>query len=123
MSFSPGKFAEKYQLALEAARAANPRGGTAGFELEWNMYDSDFKPVLTVGTGPDQQGYDIGGQAGVVGAVQQPDPYPAARCRRQRVRDGAGDQLGRRRFRRDERGLAVGVLALGDRQDLGRHAP
>lgn len=57
MSFSPGKFAEKYQLALEAARTANPRGGTAGFELEWNMYDSDFKPVLTVGTGPDQQSF------------------------------------------------------------------
>ena len=57
MSFSPVKFAEKYQLALEAARAANPRGGTAGFELEWNMYDSEFKPVLTVGTGPDQQSF------------------------------------------------------------------
>ena len=57
MSFSPAKFAEKYQLALEAARAANPRGGTAGFELEWNMYDSDFKPVLTVGSGPDQQSF------------------------------------------------------------------
>jgi succinyl-diaminopimelate desuccinylase len=57
MSFSPAKFAEKYQLALEAARTANPRGGTAGFELEWNMYDSDFKPVLTVGTGPDQQSF------------------------------------------------------------------
>jgi succinyl-diaminopimelate desuccinylase len=57
MSFSPAKFAEKYQLALEAALTANPRGGTAGFELEWNMYDSDFKPVLTVGTGPDQQSF------------------------------------------------------------------
>lgn len=54
MSFPLAKFAEKYLLAREAALAANPRGGTAGFELEWNMYDSDFKPVLTVGTGPDR---------------------------------------------------------------------
>jgi succinyl-diaminopimelate desuccinylase len=54
MSFSPGKFAEKYLLARDAALAANLKGGTTGFELEWNMYDSDFKPVLTVGTGPDQ---------------------------------------------------------------------
>ena len=50
MSFSPGKFAEKYLLARDAALAANLKGGTTGFELEWNMYDSDFKPVLTVGS-------------------------------------------------------------------------
>lgn len=54
MSFSPSKFAEKYHLAREAAVAANFKGGTAGFELEWNMYDGDFKPVLTVGSGPDR---------------------------------------------------------------------
>jgi len=54
MSFSPSKFAEKYNLAREAGLAANFKGGTTGFELEWNMYDADFKPVLTVGTGPDQ---------------------------------------------------------------------
>ncbi len=54
MSFSPSKFAEKYNLAREAALAANFKGGTTGFELEWNMYDGDFKPVLTVGSGPDR---------------------------------------------------------------------
>ena len=54
MSFSPSKFAEKYNLAREAAQAANFKGGTSGFELEWNMYDGDFKPVLTVGSGPDR---------------------------------------------------------------------
>jgi succinyl-diaminopimelate desuccinylase len=54
MAFSPSKFAEKYNLAREAALAANFKGGTAGFELEWNMYDGDFKPVLTVGSGPDR---------------------------------------------------------------------
>jgi succinyl-diaminopimelate desuccinylase len=57
MSFSPAKFAEKYLLAREAALNTNPRGGLAGFELEWNMYDSDFKPLLTVGAGPDRQSF------------------------------------------------------------------
>lgn len=53
-SISPAKFAEKYMLAREAAMAANLDGGLAGFELEWNMYDGDFRPVLTVGSGPDR---------------------------------------------------------------------
>ncbi len=57
MTFTPAKFAEKFLLAREAGQAANPKGGAAGFELEWNMYDSEFKPVLTVGTGPDQQSF------------------------------------------------------------------
>jgi succinyl-diaminopimelate desuccinylase len=57
MSFSPDKFAEKYLLARDAALSADLRGGTSGFELEWNMYDSTFKPVLTVGSGPDRQSF------------------------------------------------------------------
>jgi succinyl-diaminopimelate desuccinylase len=51
------KFAEKYLLARETAIKTSLKGGTAGFELEWNMYDSSFKPVLTVGSGPDQQSF------------------------------------------------------------------
>src|SRR5258708_2362496 len=51
------KFAEKYLLAHETAIKAHFKGGTAGLELEWNMYDSSFKPVLTVGSGPDQQSF------------------------------------------------------------------
>lgn len=57
MSYSPAKFAEKYQLARDAALSADLRGGTSGFELEWNMYDATFKPVLTVGSGPDRQSF------------------------------------------------------------------
>jgi succinyl-diaminopimelate desuccinylase len=57
MAFDIDKFAEKYLLAHEAALQSNLKSGTCGFELEWNMYDSDFKPVLTVGTGPDQQSF------------------------------------------------------------------
>ncbi len=57
MSFSPSKFAEKYLLAREAALKSHFKSGTSGFELEWNILDSDFKPVLTVGAGPDQQSF------------------------------------------------------------------
>jgi acetylornithine deacetylase/succinyl-diaminopimelate desuccinylase-like protein/gamma-glutamyl:cysteine ligase YbdK (ATP-grasp superfamily) len=57
MSLSPSRFAEKYLLAREAALKANFRSGTSGFELEFNLLDSGFKPVLTVGTGPDQQSF------------------------------------------------------------------
>ncbi len=39
------RFVEKYQLALEQESQQNPDGGTTGFELEWNLYDSTFQPV------------------------------------------------------------------------------
>ncbi len=51
------KFAEKYLLAREAMQKANPKGGTSGYELELNILDHDFKPVLNVGAGPDQQSF------------------------------------------------------------------
>ena len=57
MSFFPSRFAEKYLLAREAALKSNFKSGTSGFELEWNILDSDFKPVLTVGAGPDEQSF------------------------------------------------------------------
>lgn len=57
MSFSPPKFAEKYLLAREAALKSNFKSGTSGFEIELNILDEDFKPVLTVGTGPDQESF------------------------------------------------------------------
>jgi len=44
------QFAEKYQLAVNAALESNPKGGLSGFELEWNLLDSDLRPLLTVGT-------------------------------------------------------------------------
>ena len=55
--FNPGLFAEKYHLAREQAEQDNPAGGLCGFELEWNLLDSQFRPLLTVGTGPEQQSF------------------------------------------------------------------
>src|SRR5512140_1015936 len=57
MTFSPGHFAEKYKLALEAAEKDKPAGGLHGFELEWNLLDEYFRPLLTVGSGPAQQSF------------------------------------------------------------------
>ncbi len=57
MPLDAPKFAEKYLLAREAALKSNFKSGTAGLELEWNILDPDFKPVLTVGTGPDEQSF------------------------------------------------------------------
>ena len=51
------EFAEKYQLAREASIKAKPEGGLAGLEIEWNLLDSEFHPLLTVGVGPDQQSF------------------------------------------------------------------
>ena len=50
-------FAEKYHLALETAQKEKPTGGLCGFELEWNLLDSQFRPLLTVGSGPSQQSF------------------------------------------------------------------
>jgi len=56
-SFNPGLFAEKYHLAREQAEVDNPEGGLCGFELEWNLLDSQFRPLLTVGSGPQRQSF------------------------------------------------------------------
>ena len=57
MPFNPIKFAEKYKLALESASKERLEGGLNGFELEWNLLDEQFKPLLTVGSGPAQQSF------------------------------------------------------------------
>jgi succinyl-diaminopimelate desuccinylase len=57
MSYDPGLFAEKYQLAWQSAIASKPQGGLCGFEYEWNLLDSEFKPLLTVGSGPRRQSF------------------------------------------------------------------
>jgi len=57
MPFNPSKFAEKYKLALESAIKERPSGGLNGMELEWNLLDEQFKPLLTVGSGPAQQSF------------------------------------------------------------------
>jgi succinyl-diaminopimelate desuccinylase len=57
MPFNISRFAEKYALALETARKQNPTGGLNGFELEWNLLDDHFRPLLTVGSGPARQSF------------------------------------------------------------------
>lgn len=57
MSYDPNLFAEKYQLALESAPETRPAAGVCGFELEWNLLDSQFRPLRTVGSGPSQQSF------------------------------------------------------------------
>ena len=51
------QFTEKYNLALQSSRKAQPLGGLCGSELEWNLLDSEFRPLLTVGSGPSQQSF------------------------------------------------------------------
>ena len=55
--FDPGLFAEKYQLALQSALESKPQSGLCGFELEWNLLDSQFRPLRTVGSGPSQKSF------------------------------------------------------------------
>jgi succinyl-diaminopimelate desuccinylase len=57
MAFDPYRFADKYQLALATALAETPESGLCGFELEWNLLDGQFRPLLTVGSGPSQQSF------------------------------------------------------------------
>lgn len=48
------QFAEKYQLAHEAALKQQPQAGLCGLELEWNLLDQRFHPLLTVGSQPEE---------------------------------------------------------------------
>ena len=57
MTFDLGKFTEKYRLALQTAQEQKPSGGLNGFELEWNLLDEKFHPLLTVGSGPARQSF------------------------------------------------------------------
>ncbi len=51
------RFAEKYQLARQEALKSFPERGTCGLEIEWNMLDSGFRPLQTVGSGPDKRSF------------------------------------------------------------------
>jgi succinyl-diaminopimelate desuccinylase len=55
--YDPEQFAEKYNLAWKSALELKPEGGLCGFELEWNLLDSQFRPLLTVGSGPGRQSF------------------------------------------------------------------
>ena len=55
--YNPIRFADKYLLALETALKEKPESGLCGFELEWNLLDSRMRPLLTVGSGRNQQSF------------------------------------------------------------------
>ena len=57
MAFKLERFAEKYKLALESAEEQKPAAGLNGFELEFNLLDEHFRPLLTVGSGPARQSF------------------------------------------------------------------
>ena len=57
MDYHPSQFAEKYWLARETALKEKPQGGLSGYELEWNLLDEQFRPLLTVGSGPVRQSF------------------------------------------------------------------
>jgi succinyl-diaminopimelate desuccinylase len=57
MSYDPTRFAEKFLLARDTALKETPKSGLCGFELEWNLLDSQFRPLLTVGSGPSRQSF------------------------------------------------------------------
>ncbi len=57
MPYDPQQFAEKYKLAVKSAQEQKPEGGLNGFELEWNLLDEQFRPLLTVGSGPARQSF------------------------------------------------------------------
>lgn len=52
--YRPAQFVDKFLHALEVAQKTNLQSGISGFELEWNMLDSSFYPLLTVGSGPNR---------------------------------------------------------------------
>ncbi|MBN1536832.1 MAG: M20/M25/M40 family metallo-hydrolase [Anaerolineales bacterium] len=55
--YDPVLFAEKFRLATQSAQKFKPSGGLCGFELEWNLLDSQCRPLMTVGSGPDQKSF------------------------------------------------------------------
>jgi len=57
MSYDTKKFAEKYKLAVQSVQKDAPNSGLCGVELEWNLLDSHFRPLLTVGAGPSEQSF------------------------------------------------------------------
>ncbi|MDD2694499.1 MAG: hypothetical protein PHD58_01070, partial [Anaerolineales bacterium] len=56
-NYAPHLFAEKYLHALDVAQESYPKSGVAGLELEWNMLDDQFRPLLRVGSGPGQRSF------------------------------------------------------------------
>lgn len=51
------QFADKFVLAQQASEKIKPSGGLCGFELEWNLLNSEFHPLLMAGSGPTKQSF------------------------------------------------------------------
>lgn len=51
------RFAEKVRLAVENSRQADPKSGTSGLEIEFNILDTDLQPVERVGYGPEGRSF------------------------------------------------------------------
>ncbi|MFQ5805439.1 MAG: M20/M25/M40 family metallo-hydrolase [Phycisphaerae bacterium] len=51
------RFVEKYQLAQDAALSSHYERGTSGLEVEWNVINAAFRPLLHVGAGPDARSF------------------------------------------------------------------
>ena len=52
-----GQFSEKVLLALENSQQADPKSGTSGLEIEFNILDSELSPVAHVGYGPESRSF------------------------------------------------------------------
>lgn len=51
------KFVEKFILARDEASKNQPENGLCGLEIEWNLLDFKFRPLLKVGSGASQQSF------------------------------------------------------------------
>ena len=51
------QFGEKLQLALESSHDADPEGGVAGIEVEFNIVDSELRPVVSAPGGSEDGGF------------------------------------------------------------------
>jgi len=52
-----GRFADKVQLALENSEQGDPRSGTSGLEVEFNILDRELIPAGQVGYGPEARSF------------------------------------------------------------------
>lgn len=55
--YQPNSFIDKFVHALEVAPISRPEGGICGFELEWNLLNSEFNPLLTIGVGTNRKSF------------------------------------------------------------------
>lgn len=51
------RFADKVRLAIDNSQKADPRGGTSGLEIEFNILDSGLRPVERIGYGPESRSF------------------------------------------------------------------